>query len=299
MKPTLLVLAAGMGSRYGGLKQIDAFGPSDEAILEYSVYDALRSGFGKAVFILREDIVDAFQEHFMARMAKSIEVDYVIQSLDMLPEGFSVPPGREKPWGTAHAVLCAKEKVNTPFCVLNADDFYGMDSYRIVAEHLCSVSPESNEYAIVAYQVCKTVPDKGGVARGFCEVKDGYLTQIVERMEVFQENGNFFYTEGGERFPTSPEQTVSMNFFGFTPMFFNHLERLFVDFLRTEGTLLKSEFLIPWAMDKLIVSGEVKMRSYSSTEQWYGVTYSEDKPVVMAAIQDKVKSGLYPSPLFP
>lgn len=303
-KPTLLVLAAGMASRYGSLKQIDGVGPNGEAIIDYSIYDAARAGFGKVVFVIREAFAESFRKAFDAsRFGGKIEVDFVYQELDKLPEGFEVPEGRVKPWGTNHAIMMGEEVISTPFAVINADDFYGYDGFRTMADYLRSL-PEGakGDYAMVGYKLSNTLSDYGTVSRGECRVgADGFLCGMTERTGVRRlEDGRVVYD--GEQGPEeiAADATVSMNMFGFTPDYFERSRELFVEFLSEEANRenLKSEFYIPMAVNHLIGSGEATLRVLTCDAQWFGVTYKEDKPEVVARIAALIAEGEYPAKLW-
>jgi NDP-sugar pyrophosphorylase family protein len=299
MQPTLLVLAAGMGSRYGGLKQIDPMGPNGETVLDYSVFDAIRAGFGRVVFIIREDFADAFRQGIGARFADRIEVDYAFQKLDDLPEGFSVPEGRTKPWGTAHAVRSARHLVNGPFAVINADDFYGSDSYRSAASFLTSESSASH-FAMVGYALENTLSDHGEVNRGICSRDaSSLLTKVEEYVGIAVEDDGVVRGTAldGSRKPISIGTPVSMNFWAFTPDFFDHLEAEFVNFLSNQGEGAKTECYIPTVVDDLIRQGKADCRVLETNSHWFGVTYPDDKPHVVASIAKLVDAGEYPSPL--
>ena len=301
MKPTLLVLAAGMGSRYGGLKQMDPMGPNGETVLDYSVYDAIRAGFGRVVFIIREDFADAFREGVGARFAGRIQVDYVFQKLDDLPAGFSVPEGREKPWGTAHAVRAARHAVHEHFAVINADDFYGRDAYLRAAAFFDSL-PENttNEIAMVGYPLENTLSEHGHVNRGICQIdEEGFLTNVEEYLDIEREadghvRGNAL---DGKRHVVPPGSLVSMNFWAFGPDFFTRLEEAFTRFLMASGTQMKSECYIPTVVDDLIHGGHAKCPVLRTTSQWFGVTYPADKPVVVESIRRLIEAGEYPEKL--
>lgn len=300
-KPTLLVLAAGMGSRYGSLKQMDGVGPSNEAIIDYSIYDAIRAGFGKVVFVIRHDFEQDFKEVFnAARFGGRIEVDYVFQNLDDLPGGFSVPEGRTKPWGTNHAVLMAAGTIREPFAVINADDFYGEAAYRTIGDYLRSVEGQRDHYCMVGYQVKNTLSDFGAVSRGICEVDaSGNLVSVVERTHIEKTNGSVaFKDENGVMQPLDPEAPVSMNMFGFTPDYFAYSQDYFKTFLRENIANLKAEFYIPTMVNKLIHDGSSQMRVLRTDAQWFGVTYKEDRPSVVAKIQALVDAGRYPANLW-
>lgn len=300
-KPTLLVLAAGMGSRYGGLKQMDPMGPHGETILDYSVFDAIRAGFGKVVFIIREDFAEAFRETVGARFADKIEIDYAFQKLDDLPEGFSIPEGRTKPWGTAHAVRAARDVVSGPFAVINADDFYGRDSYVRAAEFLADVKSDTTpaESCIVGYYLAKTLSDHGGVNRGITRHQGGFLSDVEEIIGIDRRKGGKIVGEavnGDERI-LDGDAIVSMNFWGFTPTFFEQLEAHFTKFLEDHGSEEKSECYIPTIVDDLITSGEAICHVLPTASSWFGVTYPDDKPRVTESIKKLIKSGEYPKKL--
>ena len=302
MEYTLLVLAAGMGSRYGGLKQMDPMGPNGETVLDYSVYDAIRAGFTRVVFIIREDFAEAFREGVGSRFANQIKVDYVFQQLDDLPEGFSVPDGREKPWGTTHAVRAARNVVNGPFAVINADDFYGSDSYQQVASYFKDIAETDSElshYAMVGYHITKTLSDHGEVNRGICSDASGYLQDVEEVTEIKRESDGIIYGNGldGNRREVPENSVASMNFWGFTADLFDFLEIHFTAFLQEHGKEMKSECYIPTLVDELIRSGKADCRILETTSSWFGVTYPEDKPHVVSNIRQLVESGEYPSPL--
>lgn len=298
-KPTLLVLAAGMGSRYGGLKQLDQIGPSGETIIDYSVYDAIKAGFGKVVFVIRKDFEDDFKKVFIEKLKDHIEVDYVFQRLDMIPEDLTVPAGRKKPWGTSHAVLVAKQKIHEPFAVINADDFYGRESFSIMADYLNS-SKEINEYSMVGYRLDRTLSEYGYVSRGVCErSKDGYLETVTERTKIEKENGKIVYSDDkGSKMVVSGDKTVSMNFWGFKTSVFNYLEKYFREFLLEHSKEPKAEFFIPLLIAKLIDKNIAKVKVLNTDESWFGVTYRKDKPVVIESIRKLVGKGVYPSRLW-
>ncbi len=299
MKPTLLILAAGMGSRFGGLKQVEPVGPNGEAIIDYTIYDAIRAGFGKVVFIIRESFAEAFKEKFDKKLEGKIEVDYVYQELDMLPEGYTLPEGREKPWGTAHAILVAKDAVKEPFCALNADDFYGKNAYKVMADFLTS-STDDSEYSMVGYQLRNTLSDHGSVSRGLCEVdKNSNLVKIVETTKIFKK-GEAAYSveEDGSEKPLTGNESASMNIWGFNPTVFATLEKRFVDFLETEISKPKSEMFIPSVVFDLISDGEASVKVLEADSPWFGVTYKEDKPLVVNKIRNLIDAGEYPEKLW-
>ncbi len=303
VKPTLLVLAAGMGSRYGSLKQMDGVGPNGEAIIDYSVYDAIRAGFGKVVFVIRHSFADDFISVFnRERFGGKIEVEYVYQELDYLPEGFTVPEGREKPWGTNHAVMMAAKAISTPFAVINADDFYGQNSYEVMGSYLSNLADSRNSYAMVGYEVNKTLSENGTVSRGVCTVdSDNFLTSMVERTKIERNSeGVIVFHDLGDDVALEENTPVSMNFFGFTPDYFEYSEQTFKEFLSDENnqTNLRSEFFIPMMVNRLIGGGVAKMKVLSTAAQWFGVTYKEDKPQLMAKIEALIEAGVYPRNLW-
>ncbi len=302
MKPTLLVLAAGMGSRYGGLKQMDPMGPNGETVLDYSVFDAIRAGFGKVVFIIREDFAEAFRSTVGARFAGRIEVDYAFQKLDDLPQGFAIPEGRTKPWGTAHAVRAARHAVQGPFAVINADDFYGADAYRSIARWFAQSAPADGKdhYAMVGYPLRNTLSDHGAVNRGICQTdENGLLTDVEEVVDIQRDaDGAVRGTAlDGSRIEISDTCPVSMNFWGFTQAFFGQIEEHFTAFLQQKGGEQKSECYIPTVVDDYIRSGKADCRVLDTTSSWFGVTYPDDKPHVVASIAALIENGEYPSPL--
>jgi hypothetical protein len=298
-KPTLLVLAAGMGSRYGGLKQIDPMGPRGETILDYSLYDAIRAGFGKVVFVIREEFEQAFRESIGARFCDRIEVDYAFQRLDDIPEGFTAPSSRTKPWGTAHAVYAARHVVKEPCAVINADDFYGRDAYARAAEFLTSPSPDSSRYCLVGYYLKNTLSDHGGVNRGITTHESNLLSHVEEIVDITrQEDGSVRGTAGdGAKRELDENAIVSMNFWGFTPHFFSQLEGEFRAFLESRDDLSAGECYIPTIVDDLIKARQASCEVISSTASWFGVTYPADKPIVVETVKLLVEAGEYPSPL--
>lgn len=299
MKPTLFVLAAGMGSRYGGLKQIDGLGPSGETIMDYSVYDALRAGFGKVVFVIRKDFEEAFRKAVISKYADKVPCEVCFQSVDSVPEGCTFNPERTKPWGTNHAVLMAKGLINEPFAVINADDFYGRESFQVLADYLKSVEGTKGKYCMVGYRVANTLSENGSVSRGVCATdENGYLTDVVERTKIEKVGDKIIYTEDGVDTEISPNSPVSMNMWGFTPEYFDYVEKAFVEFLKTRGQELKSEFYIPTLVNDMIRSGEATCKVLDTTSKWFGVTYAEDRPQVVMKINNLVKEGVYPEKLF-
>jgi dTDP-glucose pyrophosphorylase len=299
MKPTLLVLAAGMGSRYGGLKQLDQVGPSGETIIDYSIYDAIRAGFGKIVFIIRKDIEAAFKESVGKRYEGKIAIEYAFQELNKLPAGFSVPPQRQKPWGTGHAVLCARDVIHEPFAVINADDFYGADGYRLLADYLNHAKDGAKaDYCMCGFILRNTLSDNGTVSRGICKITNGYLTSVTEMTKI-ERNGNAARNiEDGAQCDLSGDEIASMNMWGFTPSLFEHLERLFIEFLQVSGQQEKSEFYIPSVADTLIKANKAEVKVMESRDSWFGITYREDKDNVVESIRTLVAKGVYPNKLF-
>ena len=284
MKPTLLLLAAGMGSRYGGLKQLDGLGPNGETIMDYSIYDAIQAGFGKIVWVIRKDFEQDFREKILSKYEGHIPCEIVFQSLDKIPEGYSVPEGRTKPWGTNHAVMMAKDVIKEPFCVINCDDFYNRDCFKVIGKFLSELPEGSNgKYAMVGFRVANTLSDNGSVSRGVC-AKDanGHLTSCVERTEIErQADGKVAYKDEKGEWVSIPDNTpVSMNVWGFTPEYFDYSEKLFKEFLDQPATKAnpKAEYLIPWVVDKLIKSGKATCQVLDTTSKWFGVTYSADRP---------------------
>jgi len=300
MPQTLVVLAAGMGSRYGGLKQIDPMGPSGETILDYSVFDALRAGFSKVVFIIRPDFEADFRNNVSSKFEHLVDVEYAFQTLDKLPSSWSVPAGREKPWGTTHAILCASDVVKENFAVINADDFYGQESYAVLNEELSGVDSLANTFSMVGFTLRNTLSDHGSVARGVCTTSEnGLLTHIDEMTNLSREGSGALYTrEDGSVLNLTGDEPVSMNMWGFTPQLFDHLDRVFQEFLRTSGTELKSECFIPLTVGQLITEKHVTCKVLRSNSTWFGVTYKEDKEIVQGSIAALVEKGKYPQSLW-
>ncbi|MCQ2319347.1 MAG: nucleotidyltransferase [Bacteroidales bacterium] len=299
MKPTLLVLAAGMGSRYGALKQMDGVGPNNEAILDYSIFDAKRAGFGKVVFVIRKDFAEAF-EKINSTERFGMPVEYVYQSLDKLPEGFSIPEGRVKPWGTGHAVLMAADVIKEPFAVINADDFYGKEAYEVMAQYLTECEGKKGAYSMVAYKLRNTLSDFGTVSRGVCtQNRCHYLQTIVERTSIAKTADGAAYTDETGEHALDLDTLVSMNFFGFTPDFLGHLADGFKTFLQGPAqTNIKAEYYIPLEVNNQINSKNAKLKVLSSDAVWFGVTYKEDKPDVMKKIVSLIDKGVYPDKLW-
>jgi len=300
MKPTLLIMAAGIGSRYGSLKQIDRVGPSGETIMDYSVFDAIRAGFGKIVFIISKGIEKEFKEALLNRLKDKIDADYVFQKLEDMPKGIKIPPGRKKPWGTSHAVLVCEPKVKEPFAVINADDFYGLQSFKLVAKFLSNVDKSGTLYSLVGYKLANTLSEHGGVARAICRVgESGLLTDIIERLHVEKTAHGIFYKDEKENFARLlGTETVSMNFWGFTPSFFEYAREEFERFIRENYRNPKAELYIPLVIQRLIKSGRCHIRVLESKEKWFGITYMEDKPRVIQELKNLVDKGIYPRNLW-
>lgn len=300
MKPTLFVLAAGMGSRYGGLKQLDGLGPNGETIMDYSIYDAIKAGFGKLVFVIRESFEKDFREIVVNKFKNLIDVEIVFQDISNVPEGFVYNPEREKPWGTNHAVLMGKEVIKEPFAVINADDFYGQESFQVLADFLRSVNGKQNEYCMIGYRVGNTLSESGSVSRGVCVVdENGNLKNVVERTHIEEKSGAIIYVdEKGEEVSIPASTPVSMNMWGFTPDYFDYSWEYFKHFLAEKGQELKSEFYIPLAVNELIVTGKASCKVLDTPSKWFGVTYAEDRPQVVLKINELVRKGVYPAQLF-
>jgi dTDP-glucose pyrophosphorylase len=300
MKPTLVILAAGIGSRYGSFKQIDQVGPSGETIIDYSIYDAILAGFGKVVFVIRKDIEAEFKEVFLKKLKDKIQVEYVFQELDQVPQGFQIPAGRIKPWGTSHAVLVTEPKVKEPFAVINADDFYGYQSFETMAEFLKKRDPQGTVYSLIGYVLKKTLSDHGEVARGVCEVgSEGRLAGVVERLHIEKsKQGVIYRDENGSLVPLKGDEIVSMNFWGFTPTFFSFARKEFEAFLRKNLNNPKAELYIPLVVNALVKSGVAQVEVLPSREKWFGMTHKDDKPVVMQRLRSLVSQGIYPARLW-
>ncbi|MDR2679989.1 MAG: nucleotidyltransferase [Tannerella sp.] len=301
MKPILFVLAAGMGSRYGGLKQLDGVGPNGETIMDYSIFDAIRGGFGKVVFVIRKDFEDDFREKILSKYENHIPVETVFQSLDKLPEGFTCPEGRTKPWGTNHAVLMGKGVIKEPFAVINADDFYGRDSFEVIGRELSGAGEEKkNEYCMVGFRVGNTLSESGSVARGVCGMDaGGYLTTVVERTAIERINGEIrFIDENGATVVLDENTPVSMNMWGFTPDYFEYSEEYFKDFLRENMDNLKSEYFIPLMVNELVTKNIARVKVLDTTSKWFGVTYIADRQGVVDKIRALIDAGEYPDKLF-
>lgn len=308
MKPTLLVLAAGMGSRYGGLKQMDPIGPAGETIIDYSVYDAVEAGFDKIVYIVREAFEEEFRKQVLKKYSgtktpdgKAVAFDFVTQELDRIPAGFTYNPERVKPWGTAHAVLMAKDVIDTPFAVINGDDYYGKESFRILGQWLGSPKCGKGRYSMVGFMLSNTLSPSGGVSRGICRTdRDGYLTGVVENHDLQRgADGTISgHPSGGENRTYPDETPVSMNMWGLAPDYFAESEKMFREFLKTDGGELKSEFYIPTVIDRMIHEGTASCEVLSTTSKWFGVTFKEDRPLAVGKFKELTDNGTYPSPLF-
>ncbi len=303
MKPTLLLLAAGMGSRYGGLKQLDGLGPNGETIMDYSIYDAIKAGFGKIVFVIRKDFEQDFREKILSKYEGHVPVELCFQGLDALPDGFSCPEGRVKPWGTNHAVLMAKDVIKEPFCVINCDDFYNRDAFMVIGKFLADLPEGSKDaYAMVGFRVGNTLSENGTVARGICSTDEGgNLTTVVERTEIMRVNGPVCYKdEEGAWVPVDDNTPVSMNMWGFTPDYFEHSEAYFREFLSDPKNMAnpKAEFFIPLMVNKLIGERTATVKVLDTTSKWFGVTYAADRQGVVDRIKGLVDEGVYPARLF-
>ena len=300
MKPTLFILAAGMGSRYGGLKQLDGLGPNGETIMDYSVFDAMRAGFGKVVFVIRKDFEEDFRRVVLSKYADHVPCEVCFQGIDNLPEGFTRNPERTKPWGTNHAVLMAKDLIKEPFMVINADDFYGKESFEVMAKFLLSVNGEQGKYCMAGYRVGNTLSEHGTVSRGVCATdKMGYLTDVVERTAIESKKGHIvFPDENGIEVEIPFDTPVSMNMWGFTPEYFEYTEAAFKVFLTEHGQELKTEFYIPTLVNDLIKSGKATCQVLDTPAKWFGVTYADDRQMVVDKIKALVDAGVYPNKLF-
>lgn len=299
MKPTLLILAAGLGSRYGGLKQIDCVGPSGEKIIDYSIYDAIRTGFGKVVLVIRKDIARIVERDIVSKFVDKIQIEYVFQDdSKYFPSEFTIPDGRVKPWGTGHAVFVAKDLINESFAVINADDFYGMESFQILGKHLVNMKIQKGgiaKFFTVNFQLSNTLSEMGSVSRGVCEVDDdGYLTDITETHNIKKIDDKCIYLKDGEAIQIDCKSSVSMQMFGFTPVLFKYLELGFAEFLKKHANKMDSEFLLPSVVSNMISIGVAKVKVLRSKSKWFGVTYKEDKEVTVNSIANLVRKGIYP-----
>ncbi|MBE6312255.1 MAG: nucleotidyltransferase [Bacteroidales bacterium] len=300
MKPTLFVLAAGMGSRYGGLKQLDELGPNGETIMDYSIYDALRAGFGKVVFVIRHSFEDDFRKFVVSKFNGKVPVEIVFQEIDSLPEGFTPNPERVKPWGTNHAIMMGASVINEPFGVVNADDFYGRHSFQVLCDFLKGEHKRPGDYCMVAYHVGNTLSESGTVSRGVCSSNEqGQLTSVVERTQIEMKNGQVVYRdEQGLDQALDENALVSMNMWGFTPDYFEFSKARFVEFLKQNSKELKAEFYIPTMVNELISSGRATVKVLSTTSKWFGVTYASDREQVVLKINELVRKGEYPAKLW-
>ena len=300
MKPTLLVLAAGMGSRYGSLKQLDGIGPNGETIMDYSIYDALRAGFGKVVFVIRHSFEDEFRNQIVSKYENHIPVEVVFQDVTCVPAGIPYDKERVKPWGTNHAVQMAKDVINEPFAVINSDDFYGRESYALLADFLQRVEGQKGKYCMIGYHIENTLSESGSVNRGICQVDEhNLLTNVVERINIESRGGVVqFPTADGQYENIEAGALVSMNMWGFTPDYFDHSERMFVDFLKKHGMEPKSEIYIPTVVNQLIVEGKAQCEVIDTPSKWFGVTYAEDRPQVVLSVNKLVREGIYPQKLW-
>ena len=299
MKPTLFILAAGMGSRYGGLKQLDGLGPNGETIMDYSVFDAMRAGFGKVAFVIRKDFEEDFRKVVLSKYADHVPCEVCFQGIDNLPEGFTRNPERTKPWGTNHAVLMAKDIIKEPFMVINADDFYGKESFEVMAKFLLDVNGQEGKYCMAGYRVGNTLSEHGTVSRGVCATdKMGFLTDVVERTAIENKNGHVVYQDNGVDVEIPFETPVSMNMWGFTPEYFTYAEEAFKAFLTENSQELKAEFYIPTLVNDMIKSGKATCQVLDTTAKWFGVTYADDRQMVVDKIQALVDAGVYPNKLF-
>lgn len=300
MKPTLYVLAAGMGSRYGGLKQLDPVGPNGETIMDYSIYDALQAGFGKVVFVIRKDFEADFRNKVLSKYIGLLPTEVVFQSVDALPEGYDAPADRTKPWGTNHAIMMADGVINEPFAVINADDFYGRDAFKVIADELSTPSDGKGRYCMVGFRVGNTVTENGTVSRGVCSTTNGLLDTVIERTAIgYDKNRDIVFTdENGDQQKLNPDTPVSMNLWGFTPDYFEFSNTEFRKFLDLNLNSPKAEFYIPSVVDTLIKNGKATVKVLDTTSKWFGVTYADDRPDVVARLKALHENGTYPSPLF-
>ena len=289
-----------MGSRYGGLKQLDGLGPHGETIMDYSIYDAIQSGFGKVVFVIRKDFEQDFRDKILSKYEHVIPTAVVFQSINDLPEGFTCPPERTKPWGTNHAVLMGKDVIKEPFAVINSDDFYGRNTFEVMARELSSLPDDAHDqYSMVGFKVGNTLSESGTVSRGVCQTENGMLKSVVERTKIgYNDKGDIVYYEADGEFPLEPDTPVSMNFWGFTPDYFTHSEKSFVEFLKRDILTPKSEFFIPLTVSELVESGTSTVKLLTTDSKWFGVTYSEDRPAVVEKLAELHRTGVYPEKLF-
>ena len=298
MKPTLLILAAGMASRYGSMKQVDGFGPNNETIIDYSIHDAIKAGFGKVTFIIREEFHESFKNIFEPKLKGQVEIDYVFQSYDLTKYGINKTIERQKPWGTGHAVLEAGNQINEPFCVINADDYYGYDAFEKMANFL-NDEVRDDYFSLMGYEVDKTLSDYGSVSRGICKVSNGNLQEINERTKVYAKNGIIVYEDdNGNTTPLDDDARASMNFWGFTPAIFKLAEPMFKRFVEANENNPKAEFFIPLMAEELVKTGQAQFKVIPTSSKWFGVTYKEDKPIVQKSIADLIENEVYPNKLW-
>lgn len=298
IKPTLLILAAGLGSRYGSFKQLESIGPRGEAIIDYSIFDAIKAGFGKVVFVIKKELEETFRENLLTRFENRIETSYVFQELDMLPEGYDLPSNREKPWGTAHAIMVSESLVNEPFTVINADDFYGYEAFRRMNLFLTEKSRE-REYSMIGYKLGKTLSEHGTVSRGICSIdNNGYLKSVSEITKIRKDNNRIVYFDDGNSFTLPENSIVSMNMWGFSPFVFMQIKERFSSFLDHNISNPKAEFFIPTLVDQLISENEAKVKVLSCNASWFGITYKEDKQAAKESILEMIKKGEYPKSLW-
>jgi len=298
MKPTLLILAAGLGSRYGGIKQMDKIGPAGESIIDYSVFDAIRAGFGKVVFVLNKNIIDDFKGIYETRLKGKIQTEYILQELNNIPAGIEFNAERVKPWGTAHAVLVAKDVIKEPFAVINADDFYGKDAFKVLSEYLQSLSNNSTDYSMVGYKLKNTLSENGSVSRGICSYETGFLTDVVERTNIYKKDNKVVFEENETVLEIPEDSIVSMNFWGFSPKFFSQMENDFKKFIIENAKNLKAEFYIPLVANNLIKRNEARVKVLTSDAEWFGITYKMDKEETIKKVSQLVERGSYPPSLW-
>ncbi len=298
MKPTLLILAAGLGSRYGGIKQMDKIGPAGESIIDYSVFDAIRAGFGKVVFVLNKNIIDDFKGIYETRLKGKIQTEYILQELNNIPAGIEFNAERVKPWGTAHAVLVAKDIIKEPFAVINADDFYGKDAFKVLSEYLQSLSNNSTDYSMVGYKLKNTLSENGSVSRGICSYETGFLTDVVERTNIYKKDNKVVFEENETVLEIPEDSIVSMNFWGFSPKFFSQMENDFKKFIIENAKNLKAEFYIPLVANNLIKRNEARVKVLTSDAEWFGITYKMDKEETIKKVSQLVERGSYPPSLW-
>jgi dTDP-glucose pyrophosphorylase len=300
MSPTLLVLAAGMGSRFGGIKQLDGIGPSGETIMDYSIYDAIKSGFNKIVFVIREELLDDFEEIVSSKFQDRIKISYVFQKTEILPDGFQKPNKREKPWGTAHAVWCAKDEIKSPFALINADDFYGRNSFEVMADFLLKLDPNDiSKQCLIGFSLDKTLSENGSVSRGVCAMdENGNLTEIEERTKIFKKGNAAVYVENEKEFPLTGKEPVSMNMMGFTPAIFQSIEKGMISFLKEKGHESKAEYYLPIVLNNLVKNGEAQVKVLPTSATWFGMTYKEDRQMVVDNVNELINKGIYPKALW-